>query len=246
MEMSSANRHTDFCSRFVCLDGPDYAQLSVSLLHWATHPTRTPWIQMRLLRPDFSSRCHLAELSNASRLPGAVSFSLAHHLAHWQKANQSRHRAFTAVKVHRHYPALKWFFVAIALCHAATSALLVLALTFLKEVVEFSSSHNATAIIILLVASIPACLLSSWWNHRLNPVHSFMMAVTILIINTALVAGILEGPDQELAAYLFAIGWGIGIGWKWTCDRMLFAAILPPGQNAEFSGAFVFFQCLTW
>ena len=107
----------------------------------------------------------------------------------------------TAVKVHRHYPALKWFFVAIALCDAATSALLVLALTFLKEVVEFSSSHNATAIIILRVASIPACLLSSWWNHRLNPVHSFMMAVTILIINTALVAGNSKVPikSSELA-----------------------------------------------
>ena len=81
----------------------------------------------------------------------------------------------------------------------------------------------------------------------MNPVRSFMMAVTILIINTALVAGILKGPDQELGAYQFSIDWGTGIGWKWPCDRMLFAVILAPGQSAEFSGGYVFFwKCLTW
>ena len=118
---------------------------------------------------------------------------------------------------------------------------------FLTVILDFSGSQNRILTSIMLIASIPGGFLSSWWTQRFNPVRSFMMAVTIWIINTALVAGILEGPDQELLAYLFAIGWGIGIGWKWTCDRMLFAAILPPGQNAEFSGAFVFFrQCLTW
>ena len=111
----------------------------------------------------------------------------------------------------------------------------------------FSGSQNGILTSIMIIASILGGFLLSWWTRRFNQVRSSMMAVTILIINTALVAGILEGPDQELAAYLFAIGWGIGIGWKGTCDRMLFAAILPPGQNAEFSGAFVFFrQCLTW
>ena len=83
----------------------------------------------RLVLHEFPSRCRLALLSYSSQFPGVGSFSLAHRLANWQKANQStsgfRQIYSTAVKVHRHYPALKWFFVAIALCDAATSALLV-------------------------------------------------------------------------------------------------------------------------
>lgn len=52
---------------------------------------------------------------------------------------------------------------------------------------------------------------------------------------------------QEIEAYILAVPWGVGQGWKVTVDRLLYARILPAGQNAEFSGTFVFFrQSLTW
>ena len=50
----------------------------------------------------------------------------------------------TARKVHRHYPMLQWFFAAIALGDAAASALLVLAITYLEDVLEFSGAQNGT------------------------------------------------------------------------------------------------------
>jgi MFS-type transporter involved in bile tolerance (Atg22 family) len=74
-----------------------------------------------------------------------------------------------------------------------------------------------------------------------------MMAVTILMLNTAFVSIFLKGPDQSTGAYILAVPWGIGSGAKWTSDRMLFARIVPLGQNAELSGVYVFFrQLLTW
>jgi MFS-type transporter involved in bile tolerance (Atg22 family) len=98
-----------------------------------------------------------------------------------------------------------------------------------------------------LLASVPGGLLSGFCSARFNPIRSSMMAVTILMLNTAFVSIFLKGPDQSTGAYILAVPWGIGSGAKWTSDRMLFARIVPGGQNAELSGGYVFFrQVLTW
>ena len=153
----------------------------------------------------------------------------------------------TAVKVHRHHPMLQSFFIAIAVGDAAASALLILAITYLTDILNFAGAENGAVILIMLLSGIPGGYLSSWWTRRYNPVSSSIAAVLLLIIDTTLVAVILKGPDQALGAYLLAILWGIAAGWKWTVDRMLYAMILPKNQNAEFSGSYVFFrQCLTW
>lgn len=142
---------------------------------------------------------------------------------------------------------LQWFFVAIAVGDGSMSALVILAITFLTDVLEFTGAENGTAILIMLISAIPGGYLSSYWTRRFNPVSSSIAAICIMMINTTLVAVLLKGPDQQVGAYLLAIGWGVGTGWKWTVDRMLYAMLLPPNQNAEFSGAYIFFrQCLTW
>lgn len=102
----------------------------------------------------------------------------------------------TAIKVHRHYPTLQWFFIGIALGDAATSALLVMGITFLAEVLEFSGAQNGTAIVIMMISCIPGGILSSWWSRRFNPVSSTIAALVVLFVNTTLVATILNGPHQ--------------------------------------------------
>jgi MFS-type transporter involved in bile tolerance (Atg22 family) len=153
----------------------------------------------------------------------------------------------TIIKVYRNYPALKWFFVAVCFCDAATHALTVLAITYMTDLLEFSGAENGTAILIMLISSIPGGLLSGYCSARFNPIKSSMMAVTLLMINTALVSIFLKGPDQATGAYILAVPWGIGTGAKWTSDRMLFARIVPGGQNTELSGCYGFSrQVLTW
>ena len=153
----------------------------------------------------------------------------------------------TAKAVHKNHPMLQWFFVAIAVGDGTMSGLIILAITFLTDVLEFTGAENGTAILIMLLSAIPGGYLSSFWTRRFNPVSSSIAAIVIMIVNTTLVAIFLKGPDQQIGAYILAIGWGVGTGWKWTVDRMLYASLLPPNQNAEFSGAYIFFrQCLTW
>jgi MFS-type transporter involved in bile tolerance (Atg22 family) len=152
----------------------------------------------------------------------------------------------TTKKVHEELPVLQWFFMAIALCEAGTSALFIVAITFLTDVLNFSAADNGAIILVLLISSIPGAWLSSKCTHRFGPVLSSMVAILILILNTSLVAGILKSPDQKTWAYILAIGWGVGIGFKWTVDRMLYAMILPnKSQNTEFSGVYVFFRIVS-
>jgi MFS-type transporter involved in bile tolerance (Atg22 family) len=149
----------------------------------------------------------------------------------------------TTKKVHREHPVLQWFFIAIALCEAGTSALFIVAITFLTDVLNFGAADNGAIILVLLISSIPGAWLSSKCTHRFGPVFSSMIAIIILILSTSLVAGILKSPSQKTVAYFLAIGWGVGIGFKWTVDRMLYAMILPnKNQNTEFSGVYVFFR----
>jgi hypothetical protein len=60
----------------------------------------------------------------------------------------------TIKKVYQKYPALKWFFVAVCFCDAATHALTVLAITYMTDLLEFSGAENGTAILIMLLCKL--------------------------------------------------------------------------------------------
>merc|ERR1719445_1233097 len=46
----------------------------------------------------------------------------------------------------------------------------------------------------------------------------------------------LNGPDRQAFTWPIAAIWGILIGWFYTTDSLIFSLVLPPGQEAEFSG----------
>jgi MFS family permease len=79
----------------------------------------------------------------------------------------------TTFKVYRHYPALKWFFVAVCFCDAATHALVVLAITYMTDQLEFSGAQNGTAILIMLLSSVPGGLLSSFCTGAIQSYSKF-------------------------------------------------------------------------
>jgi MFS-type transporter involved in bile tolerance (Atg22 family) len=97
------------------------------------------------------------------------------------------------------------------------------------------------------MANIPGGVLAGWITKRLDPRWSQILSVVLIITMTSLSAGLLSGPGQQTLAYILIFFWGLGIGWKWTTDRMLSAAIIPTEQNAEYMGIYLFFGAiLTW
>lgn len=153
-----------------------------------------------------------------------------------------RQVARTSVKIYKHYPRLKWFYISIAFCDSALMALTVLSITYLTEQLDFDPQENGIALLAMLICAVPGSFLGSWVTSRFDAIWSSMGAVTVLIVNTVLVAIFLKGPGQQLETYILAGGWGVGTGWKWTCDRMVLVLLIPPGQNSELMGMFVFFR----
>jgi UMF1 family MFS transporter len=146
----------------------------------------------------------------------------------------------TVVKIYKHYPRLKWFYIAIAFCDSAISAVTILALTYLTDQLQFTVQENGMTMMAIIIAAIPGSFISSWITSACSAIVSSVGAVVLLIVNTAMVSIFLKGPGQQLETYILAAGWGLGTGWKYTCDKMVLLQVIPDGQNAELMGVFIF------
>jgi MFS transporter, UMF1 family len=52
---------------------------------------------------------------------------------------------------------------------------------------------------------------------------------------------VLNGPERKNMAYIFAILWGLGLGWLHPQHIAVYGALIPNGQEAELMGIFLFF-----
>jgi MFS family permease len=127
------------------------------------------------------------------------------------------------------------------------SSLATIMITYSTDTLNFSSTENGIAILLLLIGSIPGAMIAGKTVARINPVRSAMLA-TLVLFTTTLACGILlKEPGQQLETYILAFFWGVGTGWKWTMDRLLASILIPPGQDAELMGVYLFAgQVLTW
>ena len=153
----------------------------------------------------------------------------------------------TIGKIHKHYPGLRWYYIAITLSNAAIGALLVISMTFLTYQLNFSSQDIGTCVTLMLLFSIPGAAISFCFNKRNNPLNSSILSLVAMCIVDTLVAIVLKEPGQEMDAYLLSSAWGVAMGWNFTCDRMMIASLIPAGQEAELMGLFLFAgQALNW
>jgi len=144
-------------------------------------------------------------------------------------------------------PAIKWFLVTLAFTESAVSSFSTVAITFMTDQLQFSSSQNGIAILILLIGSIPGALLSTVVSERFNPVKSLQVALFFWMVNTFVAAVVVKGPDQTVHLYFFAIIWGLCIGWTYPMERTIYCTIIPKGQEAELMGVYIFAtQIISW
>jgi len=126
-------------------------------------------------------------------------------------------------------------------------ALATIAITYLTDQLQFTARENGIAILLLLCGSVPGAAVSNFWSRYFDPIISSMMALFLLIVVTALFAAFVTGPGQYWRTYFLAFFWGLGVGWKWTCDKLTASSIIPEGQDTELMGVFLFAgQCLSW
>ena len=146
-----------------------------------------------------------------------------------------------------HHAAIKWFLLSVAFTEAATTTFSTIAITYMTEQLGFDARENGIAILILLLFGVPGTRLAASLTSGFNPIRSLQACLLVWIINTTVAAVYLKGPDQQGAAYVFAIIWGLAIGWVYPTEKALYVTIIPRGQEAELMGTYICAcQFLSW
>lgn len=153
----------------------------------------------------------------------------------------------TAREIVTYHKSLKWFLVSAALTQSATTSFSSIAITYMTDQLHFGSTENAISILLLLVFAVPGARLAQTLATWINPVQSLKLCLLLWMSATATASFVLHGKDQEVAAYVFAVFWGICIGWVYPTEKALYCSIIPQGQAAELMGFYIFAcQVLSW
>eukprot|EP00591_Stephanopyxis_turris_P011176 CAMPEP_0195517902 /NCGR_PEP_ID=MMETSP0794_2-20130614/11810_1 /TAXON_ID=515487 /ORGANISM="Stephanopyxis turris, Strain CCMP 815" /LENGTH=632 /DNA_ID=CAMNT_0040646779 /DNA_START=140 /DNA_END=2038 /DNA_ORIENTATION=+ len=145
----------------------------------------------------------------------------------------------TTCEIRKKYPAIKWTLVGVALSEPAVGTFMSIAITFLNVQLQFTPTENGTAILILLTASIPGSMISTWVTKKINPIRSLQVVLIIWMVTTTLAAWVLVGSGQQAQAYMFTSIWGIATGWYFPTERAVYCTIIPKKQDAELMGLYL-------
>lgn len=119
--------------------------------------------------------------------------------------------------------------------------------TFLVVYIGFSGQSIALLNLVLLISNIPGSYFAKWACLRWNPLQSYRLGFICLGICIAAAVAVLDGPERKNYAYLFAMLWGLTMGWVYPSQRVLFCTLIPKGQETEMMGLFTFCsQIIGW
>ncbi|KAG7353650.1 vacuole effluxer Atg22 like protein [Nitzschia inconspicua] len=153
----------------------------------------------------------------------------------------------TAQTIVLHHSAIKWFLVSAAFTQAATTTFSTIAITYMTEQLGFSSRENGIAILFLLLFGVPGTRIAAWLNKSVNPIRSLQINLIFWICSVSAAAIFLHQPDQQVMAYVFAMFWGLAMGWVYPTEKTLYVTIIPRGQEAELMGTYICAcQFLSW
>lgn len=146
----------------------------------------------------------------------------------------------TMRRIRLHFPALAWYMLAVALQAAAAHAIVSLATTYFKEVLEMNSTEIALAFFAVLVCGIPGSKVAEWLsNSNWNPVQSLLLCNTVFGLSCCGAGAFLRTPYDKGMVPVFAICWGVCIGWLGPTEASGYISLIEKGQEAEMMGIYL-------
>lgn len=144
----------------------------------------------------------------------------------------------TSYTIMEHHSAIKWFLISVTFAEAATYTFSTIAITYMTDQLNFTSRENGICILILLLFGVPGTRVAAYMN-KINPIWSLQACLLLWISTTSLAALTMKDPGQQKLAYIFAMFWGLCLGWIHPTEKTLYCTIIPRGQEAELMGAYI-------
>jgi len=131
---------------------------------------------------------------------------------------------------------------------AGAGTMIAIVVTFLTVYIGMTTMEIAQSSLLLIICNaVPGSCVGKFFCSRINPLNSYRLGMLIFGFEFALAAVVLSSPERKNWTYLFAVLWGTSMGWVYPSQRVLFATLIPKGQETEMMGMFAFSgQIIGW
>jgi MFS-type transporter involved in bile tolerance (Atg22 family) len=171
----------------------------------------------------------------------------------WEGFRQNYQTSRAIAKNHR---PLKWFLITVVLAEAGISPLVPTVITLMSQVFQYNATNVGIGFFVALASAIPGVVVGATLSKRYNPQVSQRLNLGVLVVGSLVATFIMDKIQREgsrspgeisYAGYGFSVMWGFLLGMFYATQQLFFTACLPPQQEAELSGFFVYCTIiLTW
>jgi len=169
---------------------------------------------------------------------------------HWLLLEGFSQNWRTAKSVQKNYKhGLRYFLLAVVFAEASATAITTVSIVYLSSSIELSPQQIGIFFIVTVIAICIGTGLGRFITNKTTPLLSWKLSMIYLFITLMVGALVLDGLPLELKemAYVWGLFVGLGLGWYYPTESVFFSLVIPPGQEAEFSGFFVYCgQILAW
>jgi MFS family permease len=131
----------------------------------------------------------------------------------------------------------------------AATAITTVSIVYLSSSIQLSTLQIGIFFLVTLVSVCVGTGLGRFITTKTNPNTSWKLSMIYLFITLMVGALVLDElpPTLKGLSYIWAVFVGLGLGWYYPTENLFFSMVMPPGQEAEFSGFYIYCgQILAW
>lgn len=125
----------------------------------------------------------------------------------------------TMISLNKHEPAAARFLLAAVFNEAAISAFTNLAIIYLSEQIEMSSTDITIFIITVLLFNPLGVIVHRTLSRKIGHKRSYLACIAFTDLITALLIGTIYDPSDKGVAFILAVLFGISFGWYYPCSN---------------------------
>jgi MFS-type transporter involved in bile tolerance (Atg22 family) len=153
----------------------------------------------------------------------------------------------TGREIYLHMPALRCLMGSVLFAESAMNTIVTVGTTYMSTFLDMTSSEIGFVFLVVLIMGIPGAKLGQLIALRLSPLISAKLSILCLLISTTLAAALLTGPQHKHYVVIFAVFWGLSLGWLHPMHTIMFIGLTPDDSRTEFMGIYIFSQqILSW
>jgi MFS-type transporter involved in bile tolerance (Atg22 family) len=148
-----------------------------------------------------------------------------------------RQNVRTIVSIHRVYKkGLRWYLLATMFANATVTAVTSTSVVYLSAEVGMNAVDISMFMLVVLVGTVAGTMVALLVLKHANPILSWQFTMLYICIVLVIGSQTLGDARSKYLSIVWGFFVGVGLGWYYPAENLLFSCILPKGQEAEIAG----------